>query len=330
MSTFYHPHTIITMNIVFTTRLPHEGFSRLDSHKLIMPLADTFTHSQLCEHLSDADILVATYDYAVPMQILQSAHKLRMIAAFGAGFNNIPIEWCRQHGVIVTNTPTVVVEPTAEQCFALMHAVVHRTAELDRRLRMADFDGIRFGVMHNLGRSLYGMILGIIGMGKIGQAVARRAVAAGMTIIYHNRHQLDADIEKRYHARYVSFDELLRTSDMVSLNLPYTPEVHHLIDTAELHTMKSNAFLINTARGAHVNEKALAQALLKGEIAGAGLDVFENEPQITPELLQCPNVVLSPHIGTGTWEGRLATCRSVEENIFALLCGNHNLPNRVV
>lgn len=318
------------MKIVFTTRLPEKAFEKLASHTLVLPETDSFTADELLPHLSDADILVPTYDYNITEPMLQSAPRLQLIANFGAGFNNIPIEWCRQNGVVVTNTPMPVIEPTAEQCFALMHAVAHRVAELDGRLRMPDYDGIRFGVMHNLGRSLFGMTLGIIGMGRIGQALARRAVAAGMKIVYHNRHRLSLEIEKRYDARYVSFEELLRMSDFVSLNLPYSPEVHHLIDSAELQIMKPTAFLVNTARGAHINEHALAEALRNNVIAGAALDVFENEPHISAELLQCRNAVFSPHIGTGTIEGRIATCDNIVENIMAYLNGDFSRLNRVV
>ena len=151
-----------------------------------------------------------------------------------------------------------------------------------------------------------------------------------MTIVYHNRHRLTPDIEARYDARYLSIDELLRTSDFVSLNLPYTPEVHHLIDEQQLRMMKPTAFLINTARGAHVNERALAAALRNRTISGAALDVYENEPRIEPELLYCDNVVLSPHIGTGTMEGRLDMCHNVEENILAFIHGDLNALDRVV
>ena len=156
-------------------------------------------------------------------------------------------------------------------------------------------------------------------MGRIGQALARRAVASGMRIIYHNRKPLEDEIigQLGYEVRYVSKEELLQTADFVSLNLPYTPEVKHLIGEKELKMMKPTAYLINTARGAHVDEQALVEALQKGEIAGAAMDVYEHEPQIHPELLTLDNVVLSPHTGTGTWEGRIAMCENVCDNILA-------------
>lgn len=290
------------MRIAFTTELPHEGFVRLSGHALGVPL-------------SDADVLVATFDKRVPREMIMQAPHLQLIANFGAGFNNIDLDTCRERGIRVTNTPQPVVEPTAELAFALMHDVARRTAEFDRRLR--NHTAEPFGVMNNLSHSLYGKVLGIIGMGRIGQALARRAAASGMAIVYHNRHRVAAEIEQQYGARYVEMEELLQKADFVSLNLPYTPETHHLIDARELAMMKPTAYLINTARGAHVCESALVEALKTNRIAGAALDVFEFEPHIADELLRLDNVVLSPHTGTGTWEGRIAMCENVCDNILA-------------
>lgn len=316
------------MIILFTTRLPEKGF-QLTEDRLMIPETPYFSEEELTVRLPEADVLVSTYDYPVGAQLLEHGKKLKLVANFGVGFNNIDINWCKSHGVWVTNTPQPVIEPTAEHCFALMHALAHRTAELDRKLRMPDYNGIRFGVMNNLGVSLYGKTLGIIGMGRIGQAVARRAVACGMKIVYHNRHRLPAEKEAPYRAEYVSLEQLLRESDYVSLNLPYTPEVHHLIDAEALRMMKPTALLINTARGAHIDEQALVQALQNGTIAGAALDVYEHEPQITAELLKMDNVVLSPHIGTGTIDGRLDMCKNVEENIRAFASGHPETMNLV-
>ena len=297
------------MKIAFTTPLPEEGFQRLQGHTLYAPL-------------EEAEVLVSTFDYRVTREMIESAPSLRLITNFGVGFNNIDLDACRERGIRVTNTPQPVIEPTAELAFALMHDVARRTAEFDRKLRAGRAEA--FGVMNNLSHSLYGKTLGIIGMGRIGQALARRAIAAGMTIIYHNRRPLGDEVIRRlgYDAKYVSREELLQEADFVSLNLPYTPEVKHLIGEKELKMMKSTAYLINTARGAHVCEQALVEALKKGEIAGAAMDVYEFEPQITPELLELDNVVLSPHTGTGTWEGRIAMCENVCDNILAWEQGN--------
>ena len=291
------------MKIAFTTELPAEGFTRLEGHTLHAPLAE-------------AEVLVSTFDKPVTREMIMSAPRLQLVTNFGVGFNNIDLEACRERGIRVTNTPKPVIEPTAELAFALMHDVARRTAEFDRKLRAGQAEP--FGVMNNLSHSLYGKTLGIIGMGRIGQALARRALAAGMTIIYHNRRPLGERREaKGEEAKYVTKDELLQTADFVSLNLPYTPEVKHLIGENELRMMKPTAYLINTARGAHVDEQALVRALKEGVIAGAAMDVYEHEPHITSELLQLDNVVLSPHTGTGTWEGRIAMCENVCDNILA-------------
>ena len=292
------------MKIAFTTILPEEGFQRLQGHTIYAPL-------------EEAEVLVSTFDYRVTREMINSAPYLRLITNFGVGFNNIDLDACRERGIRVTNTPQPVIEPTAELAFALMHDVARRTAEFDRKLRAGIAEP--FGVMNNLSHSLYGKTLGVIGMGRIGQALARRAVASGMSIIYHNRKPLGDEVIRRlgYEVRYVSKEELLQTADFVSLNLPYTPEVKHLIGEKELKMMKRSSFLVNTARGAHVDEEALVKALREGEIAGAAMDVYEHEPQIHPELLTLDNVVLSPHTGTGTWEGRIAMCENVCDNILA-------------
>ena len=295
------------MRIAFTTSLPTEGFARLEQHTLYAPL-------------EEAEVLVSTFDKPVTREMIMSAPHLKLITNFGVGFNNIDLEACRERGIRVTNTPQPVIEPTAELAFALMHDVARRTAEFDRKLREGKAEP--FGVMNNLSHSLYGKTLGIIGMGRIGQALARRAVASGMRIVYHNRKPIhESTLVSGFlnpdTIRYVSKEELLRTADFVSLNLPYTPEVKHIIDGKALRMMKPTAYLINTARGAHVDEEALVKALKEGEIAGAAMDVYEHEPKIHPELLTLDNVVLSPHTGTGTWEGRIAMCENVCDNILA-------------
>lgn len=293
------------MKIAFTTSLPKEGFKRLSISDFRLLKEDGW---------QDAEILVSTFDAKVSRQMIEAMPNLRMIANFGAGYNNIDLEACKERGIRVTNTPQPVIEPTAELAFALMIDVARRVSEFDRTVRAGQ---AVFGVMNNLSHSLYGKTLGILGMGRIGQALARRAKASGMKIIYHNRHRLSDEIEQTYKATYVDFQTLLQDSDYLSLNLPYTPEVHHIIGKPELGMMKRSAYLINTARGGHVDEAALVEALKSGIIAGAALDVYEFEPKISEELLKLPNVVLSPHTGTGTWEGRIAMCENVCDNIIA-------------
>ena len=296
------------MNIIFDTTLPHEWFTRLEG------IATAGTPA-------NAEVLMTNFYMKVSESTLAQYPKLRLITQYGVGYDNIDIAACRKRGILVTNTPQPVIEPTAELCMALIFGIARRTAELDHSIRKNE---IEFGLLKNLGNSLYGKTLGIIGMGNIGRSVARRAIACGMDIIYHNRRPISADILQASHlesSRYVSQDELLKTSDFVSLNLPYTAEVHHLISNKELHLMKPTAYLINTARGAHVHEQALIEALRDGVIAGAALDVYEHEPQIAEELKSLPNVLLVPHIGTGTWEGRKAMCDAMIDNIIAYANG---------
>lgn len=307
------------MQIAFTTELPLEGFTRLAGHRLYAPF-------------EEAEVLVSTFDVKVPREMIEAMPKLRLIANFGAGYNNINLDACKECSIRVTNTPQPVIEPTAELAFALMIDVARRVSEFDRMVRQGK---AQFGVMRNLSHSLYGKTLGILGMGRIGQALARRAAASGMRIIYHNRHELTTERvnelkNEGVQAQYVDFQTLLQDSDFLSLNLPYTPEVHHIIGKPELGMMKRSAYLINTARGAHVNEEALVEALKSGIITGAALDVYEFEPQISTELMTLPNVVLSPHTGTGTWEGRIAMCENVTDNILAFINNNINKMNIVL
>ena len=339
------------MKIVFTTTLPHEGFQRLaNTHgvQLVMPEKELLDiPSFIQSDNTDAEILVATFDYTVSKELIDSMPNLQLITNFGVGYNNIDLDACRARGIRVTNTPQPVIEPTAELAFALMIDIARRVSEFDRKIRGIgpQTEPLRFGVMQNLSHSLYGKTLGIIGMGRIGLSLARRALASGMKVIYHNRKPYrtcealqDAELQngdKRLQdgqsptvesqkprvesTQYVDFQTLLQDSDFVSLNLPYTPESHHIIGKPELGMMKRSAYLINTARGAHIDEKALVAALQSGIIAGAAMDVYEHEPQINPELLTLNNVVLSPHTGTGTWEGRIAMCENVAENILAFI-----------
>lgn len=307
--------------------LPREWFERLSEHALIpdsylyrgtpeRSCAEAREMTKICGNWQDAEVLTTNFYKPVRKELLDKLPNLKLVAQFGVGYDNIDVAECRKRGILVTNTPQPVIEPTAELCMALIMGIARRTAELDRGIR----DGkVEFGLLRNLGHSLYGKTLGIIGMGNIGRSVARRAIACGMKIVYHNRNIVPQEVLDKagITATYVSQDELLQTADYVSLNLPYTAEVHHLIGERELKMMKPDTFLINTARGAHVDEKMLAKALREKWIAGAALDVYEHEPEISEELKELDNVLLVPHIGTGTWEGRKAMCDAVIDNILA-------------
>ena len=311
------------MKIIIDTMLPGEWFNRLAEHELI-PDTALYGESSGCENVEkgnvfEAEVLTTNFYKPVRRELLDKLPKLKLVTQFGVGYDNIDVEECHRRGILVTNTPQPVIEPTAELCMALIMGIARRTAELDRGIRNND---VQFGLLRNLGHSLYGKTLGIIGMGNIGRSVARRAIACGMKVIYHNRHEVTSErltseglTSEQVH--YVSQEELLRTADYVSLNLPYTAAVHHIIGERELKMMKKDAFLINTARGAHVDEEALIQALREGWIAGAALDVYEHEPQISEGLKELDNVLLVPHIGTGTWEGRKAMCDAMIDNIVA-------------
>lgn len=316
------------MNILITTQLPQEGFSILDGHNLIFPQSPKFSQEEFMSLIPEADILVSTFDYKVSAEAISKAGRLKMIANFGVGFNNIDLEAAKERGIMVTNTPDPVIEPTAEHAFTLMLAIAHRTAELDRKMRESE-SRIEFGVMNNLGIAIYGKTLGIVGMGNIGQSLAKRAVACGMRIIYHNRHRLPKEKEALCAAEYVDMETLLKESDFVSLNMPYTPETHHLINNATLSLMKQGSVLINTARGACVKESDLIEHLKNGHLYGAALDVYEFEPKVSDRLKELDNVVMSPHIGTGTIDGRMAMCRCCSDNIQWFLNGDIEKMNRV-
>lgn len=301
--------------VLVTHYLPAQGLEELkQKFTVAIPDKGMIDHVLYGQWIEECEALLPTYAFKVTKEVMQRAKRLRIVANFGAGFDNVDVEYATSRGILVTNSPDPVIEPTAELAFALMLSVARRVTECDRKMRSKE--GIYMNVMCNLGVGLYGKILGIVGMGSIGQALARRACACGMKIVYHNRRVADKSVEEMYGARWVSLDELLAVSDFVSLHAPATPETYHLIDAPQLERMKPDAILINTARGTLVNEQALVRALGQRLIFGAGLDVFEHEPKVSPELLSLDNVVLSPHNGTGTIDARIASTRYAAQNII--------------
>lgn len=303
--------------ILITYNLPREGFAELTEHfELIFPKNASFSKEEVLERVAECDALLSMFNFVIDKEIIDAGKNLKIISNFGVGFNNVDFEYARHKGVMVTNTPDPVVEPTAEMAFALMLATARRVAECDRKLRDAA-SGLKWGVMENLGVGLHGKTLGIVGLGRIGKSIARRAEAFGMKVVYHNRKETEAG-----NAKYCStLDELLYVSDFVSLNVPLTDETRHLIDADALKKMKPSAILINTARGPVVDEQALADALKNRTIRAAGLDVFENEPSVCPQLLALDNVVLAPHNGTATIDARIEMSRFAARNIVNFFDG---------
>lgn len=271
------------------------------------------------EQLAHADAAVTLLTDRVDDSFLDAAPSLRVVANVAVGYNNVDVSACRARGVVVTNTPGVLTDATADLGMGLILMVTRRLGEGERLVRTGQ--PWKWDMFMMLGAGLQGRRLGIIGMGGIGEALAGRARAFGMTIVYHNRSAVAASTERRLDARRVGLDELLETSDVVSLNCPYTDETHHLIDAAALDRMRAGAYLVNTARGPIVDEGALVEALRAGTIAGAALDVFENEPDVHPGLVELDNVVLVPHLGSATVETRTAMATLAARNAVEVLSG---------
>ena len=288
-----------------------------------------FTQEELGEAMETADVLVPTVTDKIDGRILARAgEQLRLIAQFGAGVDNIDVQSAVQRGITVTNTPGVLTDDTADVAMALILAVPRRLHEGAQIMDQGRFDGWTPTWM--MGRRLAGKRLGIIGMGRIGQAVARRAKAFGLQIHYHNRKPVSPRIEELLEATYWdSLDQMLSRMDIVTVNCPHTPATFHLMNARRLELMKPEAYLINTARGEVIDEAALARALRAGKLAGAGLDVFEREPAVNEELLNLPNVLLLPHMGSATVEGRTEMGEKVIINIKTFADG-HRPPDRVI
>lgn len=306
--------------ILFGYNFEREGFRNLENEfELIYPDRQYFQKEELIQLIEEVDVLVPSFGYRTDPQIIDAGKKLKLIANFGVGYDNIDVDYAATKGIAVTNTPNAVLEPTAELCFALMLATARKIGYYNSALRTEQ--GLKWGLYNDLGSSVYGKTLGIFGMGRIGQAVARRAIASGMKIIYNNRHPLDDSIEEKYNAKFVGFDSLLQHADILSINAPASPDTHHIFNAETFKKMKKEALVVNVARGSLIDEQALINALKEGVIGGAGLDVFEHEPKISPELFTLPNVVLSPHAGTKTREARLEMQLEVSENIIGFFEG---------
>ncbi|MSZ65567.1 MAG: D-glycerate dehydrogenase, partial [Actinobacteria bacterium] len=279
------------------------------------------------KRVAGADSIVSLLTEKIDAELLDAAgNQLRSVSNVAVGYNNIDVPACRERNVLVTNTPGVLTDATADIAMALILMSTRRLAEGERVIRTQQ--PWQWGMFYMLGSSIQGRQLGIVGMGQIGAAVARRARAFGMTIAYTKRSPLDAETAKELNATHMELDELLATSDVVSLHCPYSPETHHLMNASTIGKMKKSAYLINTARGPVVDEEALATALQQGKIAGAGLDVFEKEPTVHQALIGLDNAVLIPHLGSATVETRTAMANLAVTNALAVLSGE-TAPNLV-
>lgn len=308
--------------ILVTYDMFREGFTELVSkYDVTFPEGREFTYEEVFERIPEYDVLCSTFDFPVDKTLIDHASHLQLIANYGVGYNNIDVAYALQKGMTVANTPGLVTAPTANLALGLLLDTARRITECDRKLRALG-KNMKVGLQENLGMPVTGKTLGILGMGRIGKALAKRARACGMEVIYHNRRALYIEEETKLGVTYVSKEELLAQSDFISINAPYTAENHHLIGEPEFRQMKPTAILINTARGPLVDEQALVKALQEGTIRGAGLDVFEFGDHPLPELLEMDNVVLTPHMGTQTLETRVAMARAVCDNVIGFLEGD--------
>lgn len=279
-----------------------------------------YTAEELASRLQGKDGMFSTLSEKVDQALLGACPRLKAVCNMAVGYNNIDIDAASRAGVSVTNTPDVLNETTADFGWALLMAAARRITEAEQWLRAGQWQKWRYDSF--VGADLHGATLGIIGMGRIGQAIARRSTGFGMKVIYHNRSRLAPELEAQAnHARYVSREELLRQADHVLLVLPYSPALHHTIGEAEIALMKPTAVLVNIARGGIVDDAALIRALCERRIAAAGLDVYENEPALNPDFLTLSNVVLTPHIASASVATRLAMANCAADNLIAALTG---------
>jgi gluconate 2-dehydrogenase len=283
------------------------------------PTDTVWSPAELIRRLQGKQGVMSTGSERIDAALLDACPQLKAVCNVGVGYNNIDVDACRARGVVVANTPDVLTETTADFGFALMMATARRITESERAVRRGEWT--RTGIHdHFAGSDVHGATLGILGMGRIGQAIARRGAAGfGMRVIYHNRSRLAPALEAASGARYVDKQALLRQADHLLLVLPYSASSHHAIGAAELALMKRSATLTNIARGGIVDDAALAEALRAGTIAAAGLDVFEGEPAIHPALLELPSVVITPHIGSATLRTRRAMAALAADNLVAAL-----------
>jgi lactate dehydrogenase-like 2-hydroxyacid dehydrogenase len=319
-------------HVVATRPLIENGLSELDEDHTVTvcdpPSGSARTEEEVIELTNGADVLLSVLADPVTEPVLDACPDLKMVAQYAVGVDNIDLEAAEAHDVVVTHTPGVLTDATADMTWALLLAAARHVKAADQYVQNGRFE--RWETTLLLGTELTGKTMGIVGLGRIGAAVARRALGFGMDVVYHNRERANPTVERQAGAQYVSLDELLDTSDVVSLHCPLNDKSHHLIDAAALDRMKESALLVNTARGPVVDEGALVEALDAGEIAGAALDVFEEEPDVHPGLLDRDHVVLAPHLGSATTEARTEMAHMNMASIRAFLDGADDIPHRIV
>ncbi|MCS7150817.1 MAG: D-glycerate dehydrogenase [Endomicrobia bacterium] len=315
--------------VLVTRQLPQPAIDLLKQYFEV----DLYTENrvipreELLRRVEDKDGLLCLLTDNIDAELMDKAKNLKIVANYAVGYNNIDVAEATKRKIPVTNTPGVLTETTADLAFALLMSVARRIVESDKFLREGKFKG--WAPMLFLGNDIYGKTLGIIGFGRIGQAVAKRGLGFDMKILYYDTNRVSVEIEQKYNATFKSLDELLKESDFISIHVPLVKETYHLISDREFSLMKPTAYLINTSRGPVVDEKALVRALKDKKIAGAALDVFEKEPEVEPELIDMPNTVLVPHIGSATIETRTKMALMAAENIIAVLVHNKVPPNIV-
>ena len=317
--------------VVVTRGLPDRVEARMtELFDATLNTADAkLDRAALLTALADCDVLVPTVTDTIDAELIGGAGaRLKLIANYGAGVNHIDLKAARDRGIVVTNTPGVLTEDTADMTMALILSVPRRLAEGEKLVRSGEWKGWSPGAM--LGRRIGGKTLGIVGMGRIGQAVAMRARAFGLSVHYHNRHRLPVVLEAQLAAIWhENLDDLLRAADIVSIHTPLNADSRNMIDARRIRLMRDHVVLINASRGGIVDEDALVAALQGGRLAGAGLDVWEHEPEIDPRLLALPNVVMTPHMGSATYEGREATGDKVIANV-RIWSDGHRPPDQVL
>lgn len=315
-------------SILVTQKVPQAAYPLLTEVGNVdanMEEGRIWSYAELLERAPGHDYLYSLLTDTIDANLLSicaaATPRLKLVANMAVGYNNIDVEAATRLGIAVTNTPGVLSETTADLAFGLLSATARRISASERYVRAGKFDG--WGPLLFCGAEVHHATLGLIGVGRIGKVMARRAIGFDMRVLYYARHQLSSAEEALYQLTYAPLDEVLQEADFVSVHTPYTPETHHLLGTREFQLMKPSAMLINTARGPIVDEQALAVALQRGEIAGAGLDVFEREPIIEPALLSMEQVVLLPHIGSASLKTRTLMATTASENIRAHIRGEY-------